>query len=783
MVFGLFFPMSKRAVVYIVDTVRSDQMPTLTALFNAERNSKLSKVDEEDLPPANHTFDYKLEKDVRQVYRSIQRSLSAYKDENRGPTYIAIQSPQDFQHLTSSMPGLNDFPLVPIHITDSDRLYSVLDWQRVGCRRMIQHYLNVKIILQSMTEQCRYLHIPLGNLPKDITMFGCDLFFARHLQKNNHVLWCSPTERPDLGGKEADDNRLCMELEESTSVEVNNPGTFPTVCVELGISSLAVNTIIESAHVNDQEGASAVSFDTLPQSSLEEMVQGQGAATYLASYDETALCSTSFRILKTMVHGWVRDVTLYNNIFADNQIIHFYRWLRSSNALLYDPALRRTLHNMMKKVFLQLISEFKRLGSNVVYGNFNRLILCTKKRRLVDALGYVEYITNSIKTRDLFKLVEMSYEQCWEYLMWLDPANHGGVKGKLPSESPLEQTQPDPEKEGGPDSEEEGEETEREEREVLNRSEDEDEPEIEMNWNIMHFLPEAGACQTNFNLIVAGYILSVYNQLQEEQKVQTPGNTPVKRRHNSQSQKVVETTTTPQSVTFAQELVAGDLAQQMFLLTQKIHKKFGHISDMSGEFPNRPGSHLSMQNPALEFIKCVCKVLSLDSNINLQVIKLKRDLLKLIGIGEFAEEAAFSDPCLSYVLPEVICKSCNHIRDLDLCRDPYLSQERSDSSWACVQCKAPYDMDEIEDTLLDAIHRKSMAFILQDLKCVKCNGIKENNMRKYCRCAGDFTNTVPAADLYKTLMTFKGIARHYEMVLLMGTVDWILKMNPQMSNN
>lgn len=37
-------------------------------------------------------------------------------------------------------------------------------------------------------------------------------------------------------------------------------------------------------------------------------------------------------------------------------------------------------------------------------------------------------------------------------------------------------------------------------------------------------------------LIVAGYILSVYNQLQEEQKVQTPGNTPVKRRHNSQSQ-------------------------------------------------------------------------------------------------------------------------------------------------------------------------------------------------------------------------------------------------------
>lgn len=71
-------------------------------------------------------------------------------------------------------------------------------------------------------------------------------------------------------------------------------------------------------------------------------------------------------------------------------------------------------------LYFQFISEFKRLGLNVVYGNFNRLILCIKKRRLVDVLGYVEYIINSIKTRDLFKLVEMSYEQCWEYLMWLD---------------------------------------------------------------------------------------------------------------------------------------------------------------------------------------------------------------------------------------------------------------------------------------------------------------------------------------------------------------------------
>ena len=52
---------------------------------------------------------------------------------------------------------------------------------------------------------------------------------------------------------------------------------------------------LQSSRVNDYEGASAVSFDVTPQTSLEDMVQGQGAATLLASYDETALCHTAFR--------------------------------------------------------------------------------------------------------------------------------------------------------------------------------------------------------------------------------------------------------------------------------------------------------------------------------------------------------------------------------------------------------------------------------------------------------------------------------------------------------
>jgi len=71
----------------------------------------------------------------------------------------------------------------------------------------------------------------------------------------------------------------------------------------------------------------------------------------------------------------------------------------------------------------QLIAEFKRLGSNIVYASFSRMILCTKKRRADDALAYVEFITNSIRSRELYRLIDISYTKYWQTLIWMDPVS------------------------------------------------------------------------------------------------------------------------------------------------------------------------------------------------------------------------------------------------------------------------------------------------------------------------------------------------------------------------
>ena len=70
-----------------------------------------------------------------------------------------------------------------------------------------------------------------------------------------------------IKGQEDDDLRLMTDAEEGRSIEINNLGAYPTCCIQLSLDGLAVNTVLQSQHINDYEGASgsSISFDCVPQ--------------------------------------------------------------------------------------------------------------------------------------------------------------------------------------------------------------------------------------------------------------------------------------------------------------------------------------------------------------------------------------------------------------------------------------------------------------------------------------------------------------------------------------
>lgn len=187
--------------------------------------------------------------------------------------------------------------------------------------------------------------------------------------------------------------------------------------------------------------------------------------------------------------------------------------------------------------------------------------------------------------------------------------------------------------------------------------------------------------------------------------------------------------------------------------------------DKARTFPQLPGSHLALQSPALEFTKMVCHLASLDPLLNNRVLRMRRNVLKMLDVPEFSTDAKFVQPCMTYVLPDVVCAFCGQCRDLDLCRDA-----DEEHKWTCEVCSSPYDEEAIECRLIEIVQQRSLAFQLQDLECKKCRSVKRRDLESRCsRCSGEFALRQPSL----ALSTFASIARFYDMPLLAETVEWL----------
>nr|XP_026494308.1 DNA polymerase epsilon catalytic subunit A [Vanessa tameamea] len=706
----------KRGYIFVLDTVKTNQLPNMNTLYSAERTAKINLgAAEGALPAGELAWEAALETDPRAVCRGLQRALLRYRDERCGPTLVALQAALSPAALLALMPGLSDFPLVPLHVRDAESLYGPLDWQRVGARALVRHYLNLQAVLDLTIEQCRYFHLPLGNTAADPTQFGADLFFARHLVKHNFVLWCSSLERPDLGGREIDDNRLVSEAEERSGCAHDAAGAYGGVCVALRCDALAVCALLQAHLILQVEGTSVATSFGAQHANIQDVMASTGSNA-TETYDETAQCSAAFKILRTMIASWLRDVTVYKNVFADFQISHFYRWLKTPTSLLYDPALRRTLYNLMKKLFLMLVAEFKRLGSQIVYADFNKIILHTKKNTIMDGIGYVEFVVQSIRNKELFHGIDIRYKQCWSYLLWLDEANYAGIEGKLPSglvevgssQVPTE-TEDDPEDEGS----------------------------VSMHWNLCQFMP--GAVRDAFASALGAFVAAAHAQ--------------------------------PAGL---RALLAGDMAQKLFQMTEKINRRMPtlRLEDIGARAGLRAEA-LDGCTPALLFVNALCKVLALNRDLEDEVTLLRRNLLRLVGVGEWSGAAEWREPCASCVLGEVICKVCNHCRDLDLCRDPH--RDASDPPVClCPTCGTAYENQELEWRLIETLNRRAMTYTLQDLVCARCHQVKRENLSSVCDCAGEFTLMVPVKEIRSQLATYNTIAEYYKMPLLMELIEFNL---------
>ncbi|GAA6063514.1 hypothetical protein JCM10212_004727 [Sporobolomyces blumeae] len=748
--FGLFLP-DGTAKVYIVDRGTNREAPNLEAYY-AEQLLARRRVDEERPQRGQPAmakagaFEYRETISVDVVYpgsedvalRALSRDLAKFSSQRSTASLLVIHSPKPRSYFDERVPGSTNFPLITIATTRADNTFPALQWQPPICKRMVQHYLRASVWIKERIDVADRFDVPVGNLEHDIPMFLADVDFARRLAKADLTLWWSAGARPDLGGREADANATSL-ADELANPEIGRPGCYSNACLEVEVKNLAVDAVLQSALVYELEGGEGTGIDEGAHN-LDAYAKGIANAPHVLG--DAILPTQTFNMLRAMVRSWSNEVDKPDGFHYRLLLGHFWRWISSPAAKLYDPALYRFIHGLMRKTFSQLLAEFRRLGSEIIHADFGKVFLLTSKPSSSSAYAYANYIVTSVTTRELFKYVEIDIVQFWDQLVWMDAANSAGIICHHPEldEQPLNDV------------------------------------EIQMHFNISAYLPPA--VQEDFAAVVSRF---VYGMLHAKREQGTDLRTPLRLLQNGlnsalkPTQALNEIGKEDAGKDLAKSLVSETLTRQLLKAVSSLKERYDARTDPEGfQFPVLPGSHLKLKNPVLEFIKSTCAVLALSKDVGEEVVVLKRNLLDLIGVREFAREAIFHNPCLAFKVPMVVCKSCNTIRDLDLCRN--IAFLVKDQPWTCDRCSAEYDRPAIEALVIESLQRRIASYQLQDLRCGRCKTMKSENLRSTCDCSGEYVLAETKQELAKRLQVTANVAEFHKLSTLGAVVEWLQDM-------
>ena len=782
-IFGIFSTTSDQAHVVILHKNKESgkELPNISKLYSDLLGRRKEEEDGnawQECFPYQDKLAFKISQITtrRKAFLEIGDIVRKMKKDEPRPTLMVIQSSQR-NLLVHDIPILGEFPVLPLKYDQADSSLPPLGWQLVVARRLVNHYLGLGSWIMHMTALARYGDVPLCNLERDDPRFLIDVAYARRLQANNVVLWWSPSPRPDHAGYEKDD--VVGPLETVQMPSVNTPGTYASVCIDIDVRNLAINTILTSSLINELEGGSeSISFN--PASDTTGASDGNEVL-----YSENAFANAGVLVLREMVKAWWAEACR-GSTMADVMVQHLVRWVESPASCLYDHALHYYVQMMSRKALLQLMADFRRVGSQVIFASSNRLLLQTTKAEVGTAYAYAQYILKSIKGKPLFHFIDLEIKEYWDYLVWYDEFNYGGKACQ----------------------------------EVAER--DEQDLQMIMHWQMATFLP--ARLQPVFSDWVVEFVQLMHGIKRPatgSDPTATPRLTQLPIRGSGSNSNNTDNNNAGLGEGDDGQIILGKaferpLKKEIAALLNAQKREMLH-PELAGDyaFPQLPGSHLAhlspggsdggpggsssnnkkkkgktgggraSANPVLELVKCLMQVLSLDKNITLEARLLRKELLVMFDVREFSRDGAFQNPSESLRLEQLSCENCTMARDLDLCRDEDLllltmtteggggEGRGKAAAWRCGFCDGEYDRIEVEERLVAEVEALVVEWATQDLKCRKCGAPRVNEFMEHCTCSGGWGESVGREGIVARLGVYRNVARFYGLRMLGDVVEGV----------
>jgi DNA polymerase epsilon subunit 1 len=417
------YPQPAKAYIWISSGRKSlvDSRPPMARLYRKFQSNE--KV--------NVKFTTNSLSQLSDCFKACNDILAQYLRQRHGPTLVIAQGSVEARQWRRHMSSLHEFPLATIPMNSSDDLFPAIGWQMFAAERLIQRYLFFPTWFKDRLECARYAHIPVCNLGMDAPTTMTDVMFARQLQHNRHLLWCSEGTKPDLGTSEALHHNAWSEpLREPV---LNQPGSFSSICVELDLFGLDVAAILQSGML-DTDGLSAHStysnmsaFSAATSNLLQEVDYSGGISSNAVTTDTS--CGRAFSLLKALIAKLFDDAEVRGNVISDSLLKNLYRYLCGfGNPLMNDPALHQLVFRLKCRLFTKFLSALRKIGVILVFADFSKIILSTNKHNLNSAYEYVGYITEVVREDILFSKIEIVAKTYWEQLLWMSAENWAGIK-------------------------------------------------------------------------------------------------------------------------------------------------------------------------------------------------------------------------------------------------------------------------------------------------------------------------------------------------------------------
>ena len=738
---------------------------------------------------------------------AISRHLTAFLEDPKGPTVCVVEASSSAGagaslddaataaaaaprrdgvagRLGALVPALARLPVVTVPANAADSDTPALGWQNNAARLAVERVAAAGDWLAERVAIARYAHVPVGNLGADWCLHTADTFFARALRDSGQLLWTGLGGAPDLGGGASDASLSGLDdALQTVRAEVTAPGAYRCVCVELKAHHLAVCAIANAHLLNDLEQGALLGYD-----------HGSGKAGGESGVRGGHEAAAAFRTLRALVNNWLVDATERRNPYADALLGQLRRWLLSAFSSMREPALRHLVELCMKKVFTLLLAEVKKLGATVIHADMQSITIATGKTRLASAAAFVDGLRASLRRRELFSWLELEPSRQWHSLVFRGPYDYGGLlASSLPGASAWSghDTQ-------GPDD------FELDPATARAKGTSDAAEALDMHWNIASFLPES--LREHFEVIVSEFIFRPWKRehggglddddeggggheasrpaLEDEDddaldEEPPEEDVPVATQHGREAVEAAEM----RRAAWLGAQVEGYFSQRILRLVGEIQKHLGPGSARAAPqhaFPSPPGAHLSKDlrgSPALAFVKTLCAVLSLDASVEGPVALLRKNALKLLRVPEYAPQAEFREPCVTFVLRDAVCGYCGECRDLDLCRDERVVE---DGRWDCATCGNPYDEQWIEGTLVAHVNERVRAAQLQDLRCKRDRKIKVSHLASRCVCGGLYGCVEDKRGVADDLRVMHNIASHHGFAVLKDVVEWVAESSPNL---